>query len=212
MSFYNDAQDDANQYLNQIPGTVSPYYQPYINAGGQALGSLGNQISSLLGGGSSLMGSYGSMLSDPSGYMNSLGAGYQESPGYQAQLNQGLQASDNAAAAGGYTGDPQNQYYDDQVSEGLANKDYYNYLDHALKVAQMGAGGMQSMYNTGFHGLEDINNMGFQPSSDLAQALAQVLNEQGQLSYASDINKNQQKGGLIGDTLGFAGSLARDLF
>lgn len=192
-------QDDANDYLNQIPGEMSNYYGPYINAGNQALGAMGNQISSLLGGGSSLMGSYGSMLSNPAGYMNSIGAGYQESPGYQAQLNQGLQAADNAAAAGGYTGSPENQYYDATVAESLANKDYYNYLDHALGVSKTGASGLQSMYNTGFKGLEDVNNMGFQASSDMAQSLAQMLNEQAQLAYSSDINDNQRRGKMMGD-------------
>lgn len=212
MSMYDDAGDDASKYLDQIPGTISPYYQPYINAGSDSLSALGQQISALLGGGSSLNSAYGSMISNPGGYMNSIGAGYQESPGYQYQLNQGQQAVANTAASGGYVGSPQEQQYSASMTEGLANQDYYNYLDHAMKMLQGGLRGAQHQYDTGMNSLEGINKMGYDASSQLAEGLAQALTQQGNLAYASDINKNQQKGGLIGDTIGFVGSLAKDLF
>lgn len=202
MAFYDDPSNDANDDLSQIPGQVSPYYQPYINAGNQALQGLGGQIAGLLGNYGELQGTYGSMLSNPGNYLNTLGAGYQESPGYEWQLDQGQQAVTNAAASGGYVGTPQEQQYMATMTEGIANQDYYNWLDHTLKILGGGLKGAQHMYDTGFGGAQGLTQLGYKASNSMAETIAQTLMAQANLDYASTVNQNQHNMGLFGDAVG----------
>lgn len=174
--------DAAQPYLNQIPGTISPYYQPYINNGQNAMGILNSQ--------------YSNMVNNPDQIINQIGSGYQQSPGYQWNLDQGEQGINNAAAAGGYVGTPMHQQQAATLSEGLANQDYQTYLNHGL-----------NLYGQGISGFQGFNNQGYNASNELASGLAQALTQQANLAYAGAANSGQKKGGLIGDTLGLAGSL-----
>ena len=134
--------DAASEYYNKIPGAINPYFKPYQEAGQNAL--------------STLTGQYGNLINDPNGLMSRIGAGYQKSPGYDWQLNQGLQAGNNAAAAGGMLGSPQHQQNNQATAQGLANQDYYNYMNKAL-----------GLYGTGLSGLQGINQMGFNANAIL---------------------------------------------
>ncbi len=207
MALYTNPGDQASKDLSQIPSQAGQYYQPYINAGSQSMSALGNQIASLLGGGSQLQGAYGSMISNPGGYLNTIGAGYQESPGYQYELQQGQDAVSNAAASGGYVGTPQEQDYMASTTEGLANQDYNDWLNHTMDILKMGLGGAQGMYNTGFSGAEDINHMGYDASSNMAETIAQSLMQQANLDYASQVNQNQHNMGMLGGAIGLTSSL-----
>jgi hypothetical protein len=178
---YNSPMEAASPYLENIAGTITPYYQPYINAGQNAL--------------SSLMGQYGSLINDPSAKMNQMGSQYQASPGYQYNVDQTTKAMNQAAAAGGMVGSPQEQQQLGQVVSGLANQDYYNYLNQAM-----------GLYNTGLSGMGNINQMGYQASSGLAENLANSLMSQAGLAYAGTTAENQNTGGFwggIGGMLGF---------
>lgn len=203
MSLYTNPDDQASQDLSQIPSQIQPVYQPYMTAGNQSLTALSNQIASLLGGGQQLQGAYGSMISNPGGYVNSIGQNYQQSPGYQYQVDQGEQAVGNAAASGGYVGSPQEQQYMANTTEGIANQDFNNYLDHTMKILQMGINGGQSMYNTGFGGLQDVSHLGYSAANEYAQAIAQSLMQQANLSFASTVNQNQHNMGMLGGLAGF---------
>ena len=198
MSLYTNPGDQASKDLQQIPGQVQPYYQPYINAGNQSMSALGNQIASLLGGGSQLQGAYGSMISNPGAYLNSIGAGYQQSPGYQYELQQGQDSVSNAAASGGYVGTPQEQQYMANTTEGIANQDYNDWLNHTMNILQMGIGGAQGMYNTGFSGAQDMSHLGYDASNSMAETIAQSLMQQANLDYASQVNQNQHNMGMVG--------------
>lgn len=179
----NNPYDAASSYFNKIPGTVSPYYQPYINAGNQAMGQL--------------QGQYGNLVNDPTAMLNQIGKGYQQSPGFQFQMNQAQQAAGNAAAAGGMLGSPQHQYQSADLANNLANQDYWNYVNHGL-----------NQYQTGLQGLGGLNQMGFQGSTDLAQLLGSNMMNQGNLAFAGEAAQNQSKGQGIGDLFGGLGSLA----
>jgi len=179
----NDPYGDAAKYFNQIPGKTSPYFNPYINAGLNSLPTLTGQFNNL--------------INDPAGVMNKVGAGYQESPGYQFQLKQGLNAANNAAAAGGMLGTPANQYNAASFATGLANQDYYNYLNHAL-----------GQYQLGVNGLNNINNMGYNASDTLAGIIGNSLMNQGNLAFSSAAAKNQAEGSEWGDIMGGIGTLA----
>lgn len=178
-----DPYKDASKFYDQIPGTIKPYYDPYINAGRNALNTT--------------QGEYGKLINDPAGFMQNLGSHYQQSPGFQWQMNQGMNAAGNAAAAGGMAGSPQHQQQAATMAEGLANQDYYNYLNHALNV-----------YGTGLTGMQDINHMGFDASKDLAGGLANNLMNQGNMAFASQAAKNQSQGNMWGNILGGVGALA----
>jgi hypothetical protein len=207
MSLYTNPGEQASKDLQQIPGQVQPYYQPYINAGNQSMSALGNQIASLLGGGSQLQSTYGSMMSNPGGYLNSIGAGYQQSPGYQYELQQGQDAVSNAAASGGYVGTPQEQQYMANTTEGIANQDYNDWLNHTMSILQIGIGGAQGMYNTGFGGAENINKMGYDASNSMAETIAQSLMQQANLDYASQVNQNQHNMGVAGASAGLVSNM-----
>lgn len=169
--------DAANQYFNQIPDMMKPYYQPYIDSGQNAMGVLNTQ--------------YGNMVNNPTGMMNSIGAGYQQSPGYQYQVNQATGAANRAAAAGGMLGSPSEQQALAGNVNQMANQDYYNYVDR----------GMQN-YNQGIQGYQGMNTQGYNASNELAQSLANALMTQGSLAYAGQANKNSSKGGGFGDLIG----------
>src|ERR1700744_5450765 len=99
----------AQGYYSQVGPTISPYFQPYIDAGNQAMGQLQGQYSTLLQNGQPLQQSYRTMATNPSGVIQSIGSNYQESPGAHYQMAQGEDAIGNAQAAGGMTGTPQDQ-------------------------------------------------------------------------------------------------------
>lgn len=179
----NDIGKDASHYLEQIPGAVSPYYQPYIGAGNRALPQLES--------------TYGSLLSDPGSSLNKIGAGYQQSPGFKFALQQALQGAGHAAAMGGMAGSPQHEQQNMQLATNLANQDYGNWMDRALGLFGTGVSGEQGLYNTGFGA-----------SKSLSDQIAQALASQAQLSYAGDVAQNQQESQGIGSLIGGIGTLA----
>lgn len=180
---YNNPADSAMPYFNQAANQLPGYFQPYMDAGKQAL--------------SPLESAYGNLLSNPGGVMNQIGQGYHQSPGYQFQMQQGMNASNNAAAAGGMAGTPMAQYNGSQFATGLANQDYYNYLSKAL-----------GMYGQGLQGEQGLANMGAGASMGLGEDLAGIYGAQGQLAYSGQQNQNQNSSGGIGSLISGAGGMA----
>ncbi len=177
-----DPYKQASGYFDRIPDTLKPYFQPYINAGQGAMGQL--------------QGQYGNLVNNPSGFLQNLGQNYQQSPGFDWQMKQGMNAANNAAAAGGMAGSPQHQQQAATMAEGLANQDYYNYLQNALGV-----------YGTGLQGLQGLNQMGFGASTGLGENLGNSLMNQGNLAFSGQASRNQAQGSQWGDLLGGLGSL-----
>ena len=166
----------AFPYLQQVGGTISPYLNPYIHAGREAL--------------SNLMGQYSSLLQNPAEKLQQFGSHYHESPGFGFEKEQGLQAIRNAQAASGMAGSPQHQQLASDLAENLANRDYQNYLDNVM-----------GLYRTGLSGESGINQMGYGASNQMAQDLADSLLSQANLAYANQQYQNQRKGGLLGGLL-----------
>lgn len=180
---------DAMKYLNQVPGTIKPYYQPYINAGQQALGSLQSQ--------------YQQLLNNPTAMFQNWGKQFQQSPGFQFSVDQATKAANQAAAAGGMAGTPQEQAELAKTVTGLADQDYYNYLDRIM-----------GLYGQGLGVAQGINQMGYGASNELAQSLANNLGSQSQLSYAGTNAQNQynaqqaaEKGGGWGSLIGLGAKI-----
>jgi hypothetical protein len=168
----------AMPYVQQIPGAVGQQLNPYIQAGQQAL--------------SPLQGQYSQLLSGPGQKLNEIGQSYQQSPGLDFALKQALQARRNAQAAGGMAGSPQHEFEAMQTATGLSNQDYENWLGHATGLYGQGLAGEQNLYGVGANAGESMAN-----------AIAQALATQGQLSADSAAYQNEQKplGGLF-DILG----------
>lgn len=173
--------DAANPYYNQIPDILKQYMSPYVNMGQQAMPQLMEQ--------------YQKLLQDPTAMMNQIGSGYQQSPGYQFNVDQATNYANHAAAAGGMQGSPQEQQQLAQTVSGIANQDYYNYLNQGL-----------GQYNQGLAGMGSMNQMGFNAASGLSGDLARSLMNQGNLAYAGQNNQNQSQGGFWGSLGGLAGA------
>jgi hypothetical protein len=76
----------------------------------------------------------------------------------------------------------------------MANQDYYNYLDHILKIY---SGGMKGLGGMGKFA-ENIYGTGFNASNELAQSLANALMSQARMQMAGTMGQNQADEGLIG--------------
>jgi hypothetical protein len=174
--------DAAMGYYNQVPGTLKPYYDPYINAGHGALNTLQGQYQNLLG--------------DPGALMNKLSSGYKASPGYQYNVDEATRGANQAAAAGGMVGSPAEQAQLGKSISGMASQDYNSYLSNVL-----------GLYGQGLSGTQGINQMGYNASNELAQSLANSLMNQGNLAYSGQANQNQSQGGGWGSLFGGMGSL-----
>lgn len=204
---YKDPGKAANKYYSQIPGTMTPYYQPYIDAGNQSMGTLSNQYNTQMGNYQPLQDQYNTMMNNPSQIISNLGAGFQESPGYQYTQQQAAYAGNNAAAAGGMAGSPQHQQYAQETAGHIADQEFNNYMKQALGIYDQGISGNQNFYDQALRGNQDFSHMGYSASNELAQSLANALMSQGNLAYSSAANQNQRRGGMMGSALGAAGSI-----
>jgi hypothetical protein len=178
--FGGGAQDDdaVQSQLGQIPGMISPYYQPYIQAGQESLGGLQEQL--------------GQMTQDPGALMNMLGQGYRQSPGLQMSEQQAIEAANRAAAAGGQLGAPGVQAAIAKQVHGMGEQDYGDYLNRVL-----------GLYGTGVQGLTGLTGLGAQEGAGLAQNLADV-----QMSQIQNIkNQRQQEQAERAGTMGMFGQL-----
>lgn len=174
----------AMPYLNQIPGMLSQYYQPYINLGQQGMNLIAPYQQQLM-----------QLMQNPTGVMNQIGQNFQQSPGYQWQVDQATRAANQAAAAGGMAGSPSSQYNVANTVNQMANQDYYNYLNHGL-----------GMYNQGLSGTGNLaqylTQLGYGASTGLAGDLASNLMNQANLAYSGQANQNQMGQGMFGALLG----------
>lgn len=182
LSDWHNPADAAMNYMNQIPGQISKYYDPYINAGNRQLPGLENQ--------------YGMLMNDPGGRMNQIGQNYHQSPGFQFALKQALQGAGNAAAAGGMAGSPQHEYQNMSTATGMADQDYNQWMNNALGMYRTGLQGSQGLYNTGAQA-------GMMAGDNMASALA----NQAKLAYEGQNAENQRSGGIAGALGGGIGSL-----
>lgn len=160
--------DVANQYLNQIPGAMKPYYQPYMDAGGKAL--------------QNLQGEYGTLTDNPQDIYEKLSKNYEPSKGYKFSLEQALNAAGNASAAGGMAGTPQDQQQQMKIGQGLASQDFQQYLDRML-----------GLYGTGLQGQQGLETQGFNANTDYGNMLGSLLGQQAQYGYAGQDWKNQNR-------------------
>jgi len=168
---YKNPADSANKYIDQIPGQTSQYFQPYINAGQNALPQL--------------QGQYNDLLNNPGGKLNQMGGQFQQSPGFQFALQQALQGSGHAAAAGGMAGSPQHEMQNMGIATQLGNQDYYNYLDKTL-----------GLYNKGLEGEQGMAQGGLTAGTSMADMISQALAQHANYDFRGQQDKNARKNDL----------------
>jgi hypothetical protein len=165
---YQNPADSAMPYLDEVPGTVTPYYQPYRQLG--------------LASGAAIAPQYYKMATNPQGYYNQTMNGYTESPQYQYNYDKNMGIMQGDAAAGGYTGTAYDQRNQAEMNQGLMAQDQQQYYQNVNRAQQYGLEGGQQFYNTGY-----------QASNTLATMLAQNLAAQAGLAYKGTSWDNAMK-------------------
>jgi len=160
----------ANNYLDQIPAAMKPYFQPYIDKGKTA--------------GDKLTGQYNNMTENPGDFYNNLGKGYKESPGYQATLREALAGANNAAAmgGGGGLGTPGHENYAANAAGDVANKDYEAYINHIMDIFGLGQKGQQTE-----------EQQGYDASKDYGTSIGNTLGQKAQYGYAGQAGENKNR-------------------
>ena len=171
-SLFPNPAKEAGKSLDQIPGTIKPYYDPYVNAGKNALPGFQEMMKQL--------------MTNPNEFLSKMGATYHESPGYQWNKKEAEGAISNAAAAGGMAGSPQHEQQNAEMVSGLASKDYNDYMQRIMQSLGLGEGGTEGLINTGS-----------KMSGDLATNLAQALAGKAGLDYSGQASQNNLKGDMI---------------
>lgn len=136
--------DAGMKYLDQIPGAVGGYYDPYIH-GGQDMMQHPEQAGQAI---------------------NQIGSQYQQSPGFKFALQQALQGAGHASAAGGMAGSPQHEQQNMGIATQLGNQDYYNWLNPAMDMyknkTQMGFDASKGMSDQIAQALAAKSQLGYQ--------------------------------------------------
>ncbi len=185
-SSWSNPANAAMPYLQQIPGTISPYYQPYINTGQNSMNQYYNNSS---------------QWATPQGASNdynTIAAGYTTSPYAQYQDQNMINADEQFAAASGQAGTPAQQAaLADQIN-GINSKDEQAYINSILGIQTEGE-----------HGLQDLTHLGYNASNTLAGMLSKNLSAEGALAYTGQANQNKynaQQGNMWSSIFGTAAS------
>ena len=173
--------DAAQKYMEQGRSMINESYQPYRQAGQRSLPILEDQ--------------YSQLLNNPQAMMQGWGDQFQESPGYQFQMDQMMNAANQAAAAGGMLGTNAHQQQAMGYAGGLANQDYYNYLDRIGELYGAGLGGYGGLYDTSLNA-----------TNGMAEGLGNLYGSQAQLAYTQGANNQNMFGSVLGAGLGALGS------
>lgn len=175
----------AMPYLEQLQPYAEKQYEPWQQAGLQAMQRLMPEYARLLGNPQDVVRGFGGDI---------YGENFQTSPGYQFAVDQAMQGTNAAMAASGLTGSTAHMAGAQQTAQNLANQEYYNYLRNQMGIAGMG----QNAYGMGLRGLQGTQQMGYGATNQMSNAvmnaiMAQALNAQNQVDW-----QNQNKGKFLG--------------
>lgn len=194
--------DAGQQYYNQIPGMFQQYLGKYANQGDTAFNNQNYYMNQGQQSGGTLTNQLNALANDPTAKMRQWGSTFQSSPGFNWQVAQATGAANRAAAAGGMAGSPMEQQQLATTVNGLANQDYYNYLNHAQDLYGQGIAGLQNQYNMGGQIGQNMYNTAAQMTNSLAQNLGSAYMSQGNQAEASSNWDNQNMGGSLGSIFG----------
>jgi hypothetical protein len=166
-----DPFEDANKYMEQIPGIGRQYYNPYINSGSRA--------------GSMLEDQYGKLMK-PTSFIDDIMKNFKMSEGAKYQKDTLGRDINATAAAGGFAGTPEHQQEYGEMSDKIMSGDMQQYLQNALGVYGMGLTGEQDMYGKGYDA-----------SSRLADMIAGTLGSQATGVFQSDNQTNTSRDAFL---------------
>lgn len=167
----DDPMQDANKYMNQIPGMGKQYYNPFIQRGQRA--------------GDSLEGEYGKMM-NPTSFMDDIMKNYNMSAGATYERDKLGKGIGSTAAAGGFAGTPEHQRQYGEMADKIMSGDMQQYLSNALGI-----------HDRGMSGEENFFNKGYDASSSLADLLGGTLSSQAGLAFKSDTDRNADRSALM---------------
>ena len=180
-------QNDANKYLNQIPGQAHAGYDPYINAGMDAGGKTKSK--------------YEEMFSDPTAFMDAILKNFKTSDEYGFKKDLLTKELGNTAAMGGIAGTPLDQLNQGNQVQDLLSKDMQQYLANALGINK-----------TGLEGEEGIANRGFNASKELTDTLNNNLTQQGGLAFNNAQQNNSSRNDWIAQLTKALGAIGGGVF
>jgi len=194
MASYDNPADSAMPYLEAVPGTIEPYYNPYINLGKGAA-----RVSAPI---------YYQRATDPNAAYNQLMSGYKPSDQYQYNQGQAMAQQQAAANSGGFAGTSYDQANQAATTQGLLSQDEQQYYNNQLGL-------QNSALNAGM----DYYNIGYQASNTLATMLGQNLAEEAGLQYKGAAWQDQMNAqqannrmNLMGTTMGVTGGVVGTMY
>jgi hypothetical protein len=186
---YQNPANAAMPFLQQQMGQVSPYYQPFIDTGNNAMNQYFQNAQQLAtpGGASNIY--------------NQIGQGFSMNPGQTQAMTNATTQANQAAAAGGMAGTPSEQLAVANQINNMSYSDFNDYMNQAL-----------GLYGMGNQNLGDLTHLGYGASNQLGEDWMKNLSEMAGLSYAGASNENklkaqqaQQMSGLLGTGISLAG-------
>lgn len=180
---YENPADNAMPYLQEVPDTVEPMYDPYINLGKGAA-----RMSAPV---------YAQRVNDPNAAYDSLMSGYEPSDTYQYNQQQLTQQQQADAAAGGFTGTSYDQQQQAATTSGLLSQDEQQYYKDNLDLQNSGL-------NAGMHYFDT----GYTASDTLANMLAGNLAAEAGLEYQGTAWEDQMKSQQAANRWGAFGTVA----
>lgn len=179
---YFGSGNSAMDYLRQIPGTVKPYLDPYVQGGREAYDKLNPQFSE--------------MASDPAAFLEKIMQGYKPSRGYQLRRDEALRAAGNTAAAGGMRGSLGDIEGESRLADSLLGEDMQDWLKNVFGIESGGLSGLTHMFDTGFGA-----------SKDLSDILSNVLGSESSLKFQQDREKAQRNADFMKAITGGIGAI-----
>lgn len=149
MAFFDDLIDglvfggsSASRAAQEDVGKVPGLYEPWQNAGFDALSKSQGQLDS--------------MLNNPSEFINNIMGQYKPSDQYNFAAGQAKDAAANAAAAGGTLGTGYHQYQIADAIQGLSSRDQQQFLQNVLGVNSQALQGYGNIMNQGYNATGNI--------------------------------------------------------
>lgn len=176
-------ENNTASYLDQLPKILKRHYGTYEQAGALARPILERHFNQL--------------TTNPTDFMNKIGNKYRVSPGYEFKTREAIKAANQAASAAGMLGSPSHQQIIASQITGLADQDYYNYLQNALGLYGMGLQGYGNLYQTGYGA-----------ASNLGDNLANAQMTRANLAHSTgqnELTRNRSMWGSLGNILGQIG-------
>lgn len=155
----NNSNTQGANAINSATQAGQALYQPYLQAGNQAEGTLAN-----------LYGNNGQSA------QTAAQQNFANTPGYQFALNQGLNAVNANAAAMGNPLSGNNEQAINNYAQGAASQNYNNYVNQLQNMASGGANAATGSANLGLTGAGGIAGIGQNNANNQNSAIAQGLN------------------------------------